>query len=605
MSDAGRPAASTCREALGAILRVQEFIAAGVPVQRVLQEICAEAVDILGADAAAIVTTADGVGNRAFAWRTDEGRELIDAASPASLWAIGQSASRGELDVAAPVSIRKEAGQASELIAIGTPLHAEGQALGGMFLLSASMPPDRSDVDVLKALAGHAGIALVDVKSARRVHEAMHDAITGLPGESLFHDRVEHALAAAERRGVSTGLLSIDLDVFSAVNDRVGHEAAEGVLRDVAKALTAVGRAADSAARLGGDRFGVLLEDADRNGALAGADRVAEAIAEIVELPQAGGGLGASIGVSVARPGECSREGLLQRAELAMREVKKSGRGGLRLYHPDMGGPRIDPAALTLALKESLEHGDMRVHYQPLVSLLTEEIVGVEALARWQHPEYGMLPPDEFISGAETNGLILPLGREILEAAAADVARWRREIESAARMTLSVNISAPQLKGGRLTGEIARALDATGLPAEALTLEVSESLFIGDDPSVGDRLAELRDLGAKLAIDDYGTGCSSLGYIQEYPFDILKIDRRFVRGLSENRDGAPLVQSMLTLAEQLGMRVIAEGIENAIELAQLKAMRCEIGQGFYFARPVPADRLAELLADPSQMLSAA
>ena len=569
-----------------------------------LQEICAEAVDLLGAVAAGIVTTTDGVGNRAFAWASEGGRELVESASPASLWAIGLSASRGELEVPAPVSVTGGGGAERETIACGAPLRADGRAVGGMFVFSDSAPPDAADLDLLRALAGSAGIALIDVKSARRMHEAMHDGVTGLPGRALFLDRLEHALAAAERRQAMTALLSIDLDRFGVINDTLGHEAGDEVLREVARGLRKVARAADSAARLGGDRFAMLLEDGERNAALAAADQVLEALNDVETLASASGGRGASIGVAVARPGECSSEGLLHRADLAMKAVKQGGHGGLRLYHPEMGGPVIDPAALDRALEESLADGDMRVFYQPVVSLLSQEIVGVEALARWQHPEHGLLPPHEFISGAETNGLIVPLGRQILAAAAADVARWRATVPSARDLTLNVNVSAPQLKGGRLAGEVMRVLSETSLPAEALTLELTESLFIGDDPSIGERLAELRELGVKLAVDDYGTGYSSLSYIQTYPFDILKVDQRFVRGLSQSWTGGPLVQSMLTLAEQLGMAVIAEGIESAIELAQLKAMRCELGQGFFFARPAPPDELERLLAEPALAPSA-
>ena len=433
---------------------------------------------------------------------------------------------------------------------------------------------------------------------------AFQDHLTGLPNRARFHERCDHALERAADTGTTTGLLFVDLDGFKLVNDTLGHAAGDALLRRVGHALRQGGRSSDTVARIGGDEFAVLLENTSADAAAAAASRILTRIGEVV----AAGGFrvqpGASVGVALAGADCRTTDELLRRADIAMYAVKTSGGGDIAFWNPSMSQTRLSHDALAQALEVALANNHLLVHYQPIVDLRSRTISGVEALVRWNDPERGLQAPNTFIDAAEQTGMIIPVGRRVLELACAQVAAWRRAIPSARDLTLSVNLSVRQLEHEQLHLDVEDILHLTELDTDALVLEVTESIFVNDATNAADRLHGLKRLGIRLAIDDFGTGFSSLGYIHNYPFDILKIDRSFVAGIGSSTNSGAIVRTMLALSQQLSMTTVAEGIESQAELAQLRALRCAYGQGFLFAKPMPADDLQHLLVDGNGALTA-
>ena len=433
---------------------------------------------------------------------------------------------------------------------------------------------------------------------------AFRDHLTGLPNRARFHERCDRALERAADTATITGLLFVDLDGFKLVNDTLGHAAGDALLRRVGRALRDGGRSSDTVARIGGDEFAVLLENTSADAAAAAASRILTRIGEVV----AAGGFrvqpGASVGVALAGTDCRMTDELLRRADIAMYAVKTRGGGDVAFWNPTMSQTRLSHDALAQALEVALANNHLLVHYQPIVDLRSRTISGVEALVRWKDPDRGLQAPNTFIDAAEQTGMIIPVGRRVLELACAQVAAWRRAIPSARDLTLNVNLSVRQLEHEQLHLDIEDILHLTELATDALVLEVTESIFVNDATSAADRLHGLKRLGLRLAIDDFGTGFSSLGYIHNYPFDILKIDRSFVAGIGSSTNSGAIVRTMLALSQQLSMTTVAEGIESQAELAQLRALRCAYGQGFLFARPMPADDLQRLLVDGNGALTA-
>ena len=429
-------------------------------------------------------------------------------------------------------------------------------------------------------------------------HQAFHDSLTGLANRSLLLDRVEHALA---RRPVDEpsglALLFLDLDDFKTINDGLGHEAGDTILRMVAARIKTSLRPGDTAARLGGDEFAVLLEGIPADPSLAyeiGA-RLLEQLCTPFELGESLIAVNASLGIALS-DGTEDATALLRNADLAMYRAKGSGKGRFEVYEAGMHAAVVERLAVKADLRRAAAAGEFCPHYQPIVDLATGEVVGVEALVRWHHPEHGLIAPAAFIGLAEETGVIIDIGRSLLRQACLDAARWRDDLGDDAPQSMSVNLSPRQIQHPDVVTHVRQALDGAGLDPTALILEVTESVLLEDTDLVAATLGELKSLGVRLALDDFGTGYSSLSYLDRFPVDIVKIDKSFIDSLAAGSTPAsPLVSAIVNLGAVLGLGVTAEGIEDGDQLAALRDMGCGQGQGYYFARPLPEQELRELL----------
>jgi diguanylate cyclase (GGDEF)-like protein/PAS domain S-box-containing protein len=429
-------------------------------------------------------------------------------------------------------------------------------------------------------------------------HQAFHDSLTGLANRALFRDRLDHALARASRSDLQVAVLLVDLDGFKQVNDSLGHDAGDELLREVAGRLEQVVRASDTAARFGGDEFALLLEDVDEQDAVALAQRILDALAVPIAIADREVALGASIGI-VVRPGPAGSEELVRDADIAMYAAKDGGRGRYEVFSPEMARQFGELLGIEHELRLALERGEFSLHYQPQIDLATATIVGTEALIRWQSPTRGLVPPARFIPIAEATDLILPLGSFVLREACAQAGRWRRAGLVADSFVTWVNVSTKQLGRGELPTLVGEALAAAALPPTALGLEVTESAVV-DAGAAGDRArAELEALhrrGVRIAIDDFGTGFSSLGQLRHLPIDTIKVDRSFVQGAEHGSKDAAITASLVNLAHALGLVAIAEGVESEAQLRSLRDLGCDLGQGYLFARPAPPEQVGRLLA---------
>ena len=425
-------------------------------------------------------------------------------------------------------------------------------------------------------------------------HRALHDVLTGLPNRVLLRDRIEQALQRTARSGRDVAVAYLDLDSFKRINDSLGHDAGDDLLSHVAERLTATVRPADTVARLGGDEFAVLIEDAGDDAAAEIADRIVEALREPLQIGDRQVVGSASVGLSVSDP-DASAMSLLRDADVAMYRAKATGGNQWVRYEPEMRTFIDEQLRLEIDLVAALEHGQLELRYQPVVRLDTDQFVGFEALLRWQHPSLGMIAPDRFIPIAERTGLIVPIGRWVLETACATLARWHAGGQR--DLTMAVNVSGRQLASDEFVGHVAAALDASGVSPDHLVLEMTESVLIEDVAQASARLHELREVGVRLAIDDFGTGYSSLGYLRQFPVDILKIDRSFVNTIDDaGTDIPPIVRGLLDLAGTLRLETVAEGIELEVQHDRLRANRCEMGQGYLFARPMERAEADQLVA---------
>jgi diguanylate cyclase (GGDEF)-like protein/PAS domain S-box-containing protein len=429
-------------------------------------------------------------------------------------------------------------------------------------------------------------------------HQAFHDSLTGLPNRSLFRDRLDQALARAKRSGEFIAVLLIDLDGFKQVNDSLGHDAGDQLLSEVARRFKHVVRESDTVARFGGDEFALLLECVTEREVVAFAQRLLDGVAETVAIAGREISLGASIGI-VLDPGSGHSEELVRDADVAMYAAKDAGRGRYEIFCPEMARKAGELLGVEHELRLGLQRGEFGLHYQPEIELATERIVGVEALLRWQSPTRGSVPPARFIPIAEATGLILLLGEFVLREACLQAAEWRRAGLVADSFVTWVNVSAKQLGNGTLATVVRSALEAASLPPSVLGLEVTETAVV-EDGIAGERaraeLTKLHRLGVRIAIDDFGTGFSSLGQLRHFPIDMIKVDGSFVQGAVDDPKDAAITANLVNLAHALGLVAVAEGIESEGQLSSLQDFGCDLGQGYLFARPMPADQISELLA---------
>ena len=433
-------------------------------------------------------------------------------------------------------------------------------------------------------------------------HQAFHDPLTGLPNRTLFLDRVDRAVMLTRSQGNPVGVLYVDLDDFKTVNDGLGHAAGDELLITAAGRLAASIGVGDTAARLGGDEFAVLLEGrSDASEVYAAAARILETMSQEYTVDGHPMTVTASIGITIGGSGD-DAAGLLRKSDVAMYTAKSEGKARYEVFDADMHAAVMERLALKGELSAALDRGEFVAHYQPIVELATGRVVSVEALARWNHPERGVLAPAAFIDIAEETGLIVRLGRQLLQQACADVQSWSRWLAPDDRPSVSVNLSARQLQHPGLADDIAEALAASGLPGRRLVLELTESMLIADPDSAAATLARLKELGVRLAIDDFGTGYSSLSYLERFPVDILKIDKSFTNGLTTtggpggpggaDEIESPMLGAIVGLGHTLGLEIVAEGIESAEQAARLAELDCRLGQGYHFARPAPSIEIA-------------
>jgi len=426
-------------------------------------------------------------------------------------------------------------------------------------------------------------------------HEAFHDGLTGLANRALFSDRVEHALARAQRGLPDVAILFIDLDDFKTVNDSLGHGAGDLVLQEVARRLQIILRPTDTVARFGGDEFAVLLEGVvDSPEAADAATRVLQALEIPMEIDTKQVFPRASIGICLVdrKHPTPNAADLLRDADAAMYMAKRDKKGSYRLFEPEMHERVVERLELRAELQEAIDEKQFELYYQPLVRLEGHEVAGVEALLRWNHKTRGLIPPDEFIGLAEETALIIPIGRWVLESACREVAEIHARFGDMTSFVVSVNLSARQLQSDSIIGDVRYALKETGLAPSALVLEITESVIMDDTDFAVRRLQDLKALGIRLAMDDFGTGYSSLSYLSRFPIDILKMDRSFV-GLNGNE---ALASAIITLGASLNLEVVVEGIELQEEEDSMHQLGCELGQGYLYGHPMTPAALVDLLS---------
>lgn len=434
----------------------------------------------------------------------------------------------------------------------------------------------------------------IEMAKVQMDYLAYHDVLTDLPNRMLLQDRLKQAIEVAHRQGRRLALMYMDLDRFKHINDSLGHTVGDHLLQSVAERLTGCVRQSDTVSRQGGDEFVLLLPVIEHAESAA---LSAQKILAALSLPHHVDGIdlhvSVSIGISIYPDDGQDEQTLMKCADTAMYYAKESGRNNFKFFEPEMNARAVQQQTVEASLRRALEAQEFVLYYQPKINLESGAIVGVEALIRWQHPERGLLSPDEFVSIAEDCGLILPIGRWVLGEACRQGQAWR--LEGLPPMTIAVNTSALEFRAKDFLNNLRATLAETGLAPCYLELELTESVLMRDAESADSVLHALAEMGVKLAIDDFGTGYSSLSYLRRFPINTLKIDQSFVKHMSGNPDDATIVSAVISMGKSLRQRVIAEGVETSEQYGFLRAQQCDEGQGYYFGRPVPAKSLASLL----------
>ena len=431
--------------------------------------------------------------------------------------------------------------------------------------------------------------------SHRMSYLAQHDSLTDLPNRVLLKDRLSHAISLAQRRRKKMAVLFLDIDRFKHINDTLGHEVGDRLLQSVARRLLICVRRSDTVSRQGGDEFVILLSEINRAQDAAGS---AEKMLRALSAPHPVGRhelrVTASVGIVVYPDDETDGEMLLKHADFAMYHAKEQGRNNYQFFAPSLNARALERQVLESGLSRAIQGGELVLHYQPTLNLQTGSIVGVEAFVRWRHPERGLIPPSEFVPIAEACGTVVPMGRWVLREGCRQAKAWQAAgLES---LRIAINVSAAELRDAQFVQCARGILEETGLAPQDLELELRESVLMQDAPLVLDVLRELKALQIRIALDDFGTGYSSLSHLKQFPIDILKIDQSFVRELTTDSDANGIVSAVIGMGKNLGMQVIAEGVESSEQLACLKQLACPLAQGFYFGEPRSAAELTRLIS---------
>jgi diguanylate cyclase (GGDEF)-like protein len=568
---------------LETLLGIQRAISNRKPLQEVLDAVTAGASSLLDGSGVALV----------LADPYDAG-QLIVASTCGRQGMAGDDttvlAAASDAMAADQVVTRAGGGRSARSRMSAAPVHVSGEITGSLVADAKGATDQR---ELLAAFAQQVSLALTDARTVEAVREAYHDSITGLPNRALFVDRLKHALAVADRRRDDVTVLFIDLDRFKAVNDSLGHAAGDELLAAVADRIRRCLRAADTAARLGGDEFAVLLEGTSGEGGVEVAERIIRAAKEPFRVDGREVFIAASVGVAPSRPPHAEAGALLGEADVAMYQAKKHHPGRAVIFESRMHAEALEHLDLQGDLQRALGLGELRLQYQPIVRLDTCAPVGVEALLRWTNPRRGIVPPSVFIPVAEETGLIVDLGRWVLQQAARQVGGWRRQVPE---LTLNVNVSAREVANPRYVAGVAEVLARTGLPAHALTLELTETTLMSDPEDGLKHLDRLRSLGVRLAVDDFGTGYSSLSYLRRFPVNEVKIDRAFIAGVAQREEDFAVARAVIDLGRTLRLLTVAEGIEDADQLDALRRLGCDLGQGYHLSRPLDPESVPAYLA---------
>lgn len=423
-----------------------------------------------------------------------------------------------------------------------------------------------------------------------RAQMAHFDSLTGLPNRALLFDRLTHAINQSRRYGNELAVLFIDLDRFKFVNDTMGHEAGDTVLKTVASRIRECLRDSDTVARLGGDEFIALITNLDTAvSAATVADKIVEKVSQPIMIGGHAATVSPSIGISLFPEDGEEADELMRLSDAAMYQAKNAGGENYQFYRPDLNTAALRRIGLGVALQRAIHHEEFALHYQPQVDLRDGKVVGLEALVRWHHPERGLILPDQFIPLAEELGLMTPLGDLILELACAQIKTWQDQGLPVLRV--AVNLSAHQFNQDDLLEHVERSIKSHGLTSDILEVELTESSVMQDPESAARILGKLSAAGVRVAIDDFGTGYSSLAYLKRFPLDALKIDRSFVRDVTHDASDGAIVRTIIALAQHLGLDVVAEGVDTLGQLEFLRANQCQFAQGYYFSQPVAADEV--------------
>ena len=472
--------------------------------------------------------------------------------------------------------------------------HREGRWL---WVLSRSLPARDPDGVPRKLVGTH-----TDITSSKRAEEqlarrAFYDPLTDLPNRALFLDRLSHAMRRARRRpSYLFAVLFLDLDHFKVINDSLGHMAGDQLLVLIARRLEATLRPGDTVARLGGDEFTILLDDLHSSeDATRVADRMQNALLSSFDVRGKEIFSTASIGIALSSTGYEQPEDILRDADAAMYRAKGTGRARHALFDTGMHDRAVALLEIEADMRRAVERDELVMHYQPIVSLVSGRITGLEALVRWRHPRRGLIPPGEFVPLAEETGQIIPMGRWVLRRVCRQMGEWKRSSPAMRPLTVNVNLSPRQFSLPDLVGHVDEVLDETGLEASCLRLEITESALMENPDTATRILLQLQLLGVQISLDDFGTGYSSLSYLQRFPIDTLKIDRSFIGGLDREQENLEIARTIVTIGRNLGKEVVAEGIETDRQLELLREIQCEKGQGFLFSRPLMPEDAEELV----------
>lgn len=539
-----------------------------------------------------VVFTADLRGNLTFinqAWTRITGYDAAEFTGKSLL-------------ACAPLEDRREGKNCLDLVAIGKRRSGRFimrciSSTGTEFWLEVNVQKTIDEESRAPVLCG----TMSDITQRKKFetqleHRAFHDPLTNLANRALFMERLRHAVDRAARKRKLIAVLFLDLDNFKIVNDSLGHKAGDELLKCVARRIETAVRPGDTVARLAGDEFTVLIEDLEE---VAEIDGVAERIAQVVRLPIDVGErkvtVGASLGIAINAGQYRSPDEIVRDADTAMYEAKNNNKGHSVIFDLSMNQRAVERMETEMDLRRALEKGELAVYYQPIVSLATGRVTGMEALARWNHPSKGVLSPDKFIPVAEQTGLIVPLGRLILEQACRQVKEWHDRWPDRPRLSISVNLSPIQLKAD-IVYQVADALERSGLEARYLKLEITESVMMHDLASTLPKLQTLNEMGVRFAVDDFGTGYSSMGSLSNLPLHTLKIDRLFVNRMNNSSADRAIVQTIVSLAKTLDLSITCEGIETRAQMSELRSLGCDQGQGYLIARPMAVEQMESFLA---------